>query len=43
MIVELGDAATYPVKGLDFVSFQIPLGDLELKVFLFVPTLKKNI
>jgi hypothetical protein len=44
MCVELGDDATYIVKGLGSISFQMPLGDVhELNDVLFVLGLKKNI
>jgi hypothetical protein len=44
MSVELGDDATYPMKGLGSISFQMPSGDvLELNDVLFVPSLKKNL
>jgi hypothetical protein len=44
MSVELGDDATYPVRGVGSISFQMPSGDvLELSDVLFVPSLKKNL
>jgi hypothetical protein len=44
MSVELGDDATYPMRGVGSISFQMPLGDvLELSDVLFVPSLKKNL
>jgi hypothetical protein len=43
MEVEFGDNATYPMIGISFRSFSMPLGDvLELNDFLFVPSLMKN-
>jgi hypothetical protein len=42
MNLELGDDATYPVKGLDSISFQMTSSQvLELKDVLFVLGLKK--
>ena len=42
--MELGDDATYLVKGVGFISFQIPLSDvLELDYVLFVLGLKKHL
>lgn len=44
MSVEPNDDATYLVKGLASISFQMPLGGvLELTDILFVPDLKKII
>jgi hypothetical protein len=44
MRLELGDDASYPVKELGFISFQIPSGVvLELNDDLCIPSLKKNI
>jgi hypothetical protein len=44
MSVELGDDATYPMKGLGSISFQMPSSDvLELNDVLFVLSLKKNL
>jgi hypothetical protein len=44
MSVELGDDATYPMRGVGSISFQMPSGDvLELSDVLFVPGLKKNL
>jgi hypothetical protein len=44
MSVELGDDATYPMKGLGSISFWMPSSDvLELNDVLFVPGLKKNL
>jgi hypothetical protein len=44
MSVELGDDATYLVKGVGSISFQILLGDVvKLSDVLFIPVLKKNL
>jgi hypothetical protein len=44
MSVELGDDATYPMRGVGSISFQMPSSDvLELRDVLFVPGLKKNL
>jgi hypothetical protein len=44
MSVELGDDATYPMRGVGSISFWMPSSDvLELSDVLFVPGLKKNI
>jgi hypothetical protein len=44
MVVELGDEATYLVRGVGPISFQMPLGDvLELDNVLYVLGLKKNL
>jgi hypothetical protein len=44
MTMELGDDATYPVRGVGSISFQMPSGDvLELSDILFVPSLRKNL
>lgn len=43
MLVELGDGAMYLVKGLSFISFQMPLGGvLVLDPLLYVPNLTKS-
>jgi hypothetical protein len=44
MSVELGDDATYPMRGVGSISFQTPIGDvLELSNVLYVLGLKKNL
>jgi hypothetical protein len=44
MTEELGDDATYPLRGVGFISFWMPLGDvLELDHILLVPGLRKNL
>lgn len=44
MSVQLGDDATYLVRGVGSISFQTPIGDvLELSNVLYVPRLKKNL
>jgi hypothetical protein len=44
MSVELGDDATYLVRGVGSISFQMSLGDvLELSDILFVLGLKMNL
>jgi hypothetical protein len=44
MIVELGDDATYPMRGFGFISIYIPLGHVhELSDILLVPSLRKNL
>jgi hypothetical protein len=44
MTMELGDDATYPVRGVGSISFWMPSGDvLELDHILLVPGLRKNL
>lgn len=44
MILELGDDATYLLRGSNSISFWIPSsGVLEISYILFVPSLRKNI
>jgi len=44
MSVELGDDVTYPVRGVDSISFLMILCDvLEINDVLFVPDFKNNI
>jgi hypothetical protein len=42
--MELGDDATYLLRGVGSISFQMPSGDvLELDHILLVPSLRKNL
>jgi hypothetical protein len=44
MGVELGDGATYPMRGVGSIYFKTPTDDvLELSNVLCVPRLKKNL
>jgi hypothetical protein len=44
MSFDLGNDVTYPMRGVDFISFQVPSSDvLGLRDVLFVPRLKKNL
>jgi hypothetical protein len=44
MTMELGDDATYPVRGVGSISFQMPLRDvLEMDHILLVPRLRKKL